>query len=152
MIAVVQRVNHASVTVGDEVVGEIGPGMVALVAVHRTDTGDDVTWMANKLIALRLFPYGDKPFDVSVSEAGGSLLLVSNFTVAARAQKGRRPSFDEAADPQAARPLFDELVSLLRASRISTATGQFGVHMHVSLVNDGPVTVILDSRKGAEAR
>ena len=152
MIAVVQRVSHASVTVGDEVVGEIGPGMVALVAVHRTDTGDDVTWMANKLIALRLFPYGDKPFDVSVSEAGGSLLLVSNFTVAARTQKGRRPSFDEAADPQAARPLFDELVSLLRASNIGTATGQFGVHMHVTLVNDGPVTVILDSRKGAEAR
>ena len=146
MIAVVQRVNEASVDVGGERVGTIGHGLVALVAVHRTDTADDVEWTASKLLALRLFPNGDKDFDVGVAEAGGSVLLVSNFTVAARTQKGRRPSFDDAADGAAGLPLFQSLVGLLSASGIPVQTGRFGAHMHVSLVNDGPVTVIVDSR------
>ena len=146
MIAVVQRVNEASVDVGGEVVGRIGHGLVALVAVHRTDTMRDVEWTANKLLALRLFPNGDKDFDVGVADAGGSVLLVSNFTVAARTQKGRRPSFDDAADAGTGLPLFDSLVSVLSASGIPVQTGRFGAHMHVSLVNDGPVTVVVDSR------
>ena len=94
----------------------------------------------------RLFPNGDKDFDVGVADAGGSVLLVSNFTVAARTQKGRRPSFDDAADAGTGLPLFESLVSLLSASGIPVQTGRFGAHMHVSLVNDGPVTVIVDSR------
>ena len=148
MIAVVQRVNEASVTVEGEVVGKIGRGLAVLVAVHRTDSAEDVAWTAAKLLALRLFPNGEKDFDAAVAEAGGSLLVVSNFTVAAKTQKGRRPSFDEAADAQAGLPLFNHLVALLAASGIPIETGRFGAHMHVSLVNDGPVTVLVDSRAG----
>ena len=146
MIAVVQRVSEASVTVEGEVVGRIGPGLLALVAVHRGDTETDVEWTAAKLLALRLFPSGDKDFDVDVLAAGGSVLLVSNFTVAARTQKGRRPSFDDAADAETGRPLFDELVKRVAASGVPVQTGRFGAHMQVSLVNDGPVTVLVDSR------
>ena len=148
MIAVVQRVNEASVRVGGEVVGTIGPGLVALVAVHRSDTPDDVAWTAAKLLSLRLFPNGDKDFDLDVAGAGGSVLLVSNFTVAARTQKGRRPSFDDAADAQTGLPLFNHLVELVAASGVRVETGRFGAHMHVSMVNDGPVTVLVDSRAG----
>ena len=150
MIAVVQRVNVASVEVEGETVGRIGPGLAALVAVHREDTAEDVAWTAAKLLALRLFQAGDKDFDVSVGEAGGSVLLVSNFTVAARTQKGRRPSFDEAADAATGLPLFEELVKQVAASGVPVATGRCGAHMHVSLVNDGPVTVIVDSRSARQ--
>ena len=146
MIAVVQRVSGASVAVDGEVVGRIAHGLVALVAVHRADTAHDVAWTANKLLALRLFRNGDKDFDIGVADAGGSVLLVSNVTVAARTQKGRRPSFDEAADAESGRGLFDQLVNLVSASGVPVETGRFGAHMHVSLVNDGPVTVIVDSR------
>lgn len=150
MIAVVQRVLAAHVSVSGDVVGRIGHGLLALVAVHRTDTADDVSWMSNKLLALRLFPRGDNDFDISVAEAAGSVLLVSNFTVAARTQKGRRPSFDDAADAQAGLPLFNELVKLVAASGVPVQTGTFGAHMQISLVNDGPVTVIVDSRSAMQ--
>jgi D-tyrosyl-tRNA(Tyr) deacylase len=146
VIAVVQRVVAADVVVGGDVIGRIGPGLVALVAVHRNDTSDDISWTANKLLALRLFPSGDKDFDISVAEAGGSILLVGNFTVAARTAKGRRPSFDDAADAQAGLPLFDDLVRRVASSGVPVQTGRFGAHMHVSIVNDGPVTVIINSR------
>ena len=127
MIAVVQRVSEASVTVDGEVVGRIGPGLLVLAAVHRTDTDSDITWTANKLAGLRIFRNGDKYFDADVKQAGGSILLVSNFTVAANTREGRRPSFIAAAE---------------------TETGRFGADMLVSLVNDGPVTVIVDSTEG----
>ena len=146
MIAVVQRVDEASVSVGGELVGRIGRGLAVLVAVHRDDTRADVAWTAAKLVALRLFPNGEKDFDSSVADVGGSILLVSNFTVAARTQKGRRPSFDEAADAQAGLPLFNHIVELLAASGVPVETGRFGAHMKVSMVNDGPVTVLVDSR------
>jgi D-tyrosyl-tRNA(Tyr) deacylase len=148
VIAVVQRVNEASVTVDDQVVGAIGRGLAVLVAVHRTDTAADAAWTAAKLLALRLFPDGEKDFDRGVADAGGSVLVVSNFTVAAKTHKGRRPSFDEAADAEAGLPLFNHLVEQLAASGVPVATGRFGAHMHVSLVNDGPVTVLVDSRTG----
>ena len=146
MIAVVQRVDEASVGVDGQVVGRIGRGLAVLVAVHRDDTAADVAWTAAKLVALRLFPNGEKDFDSSVADVGGSILLVSNFTVAARTQKGRRPSFDEAADAQAGLPLFNHIVELLAASGVPLETGRFGAHMTVSMVNDGPVTVLVDSR------
>ena len=146
MIAVVQRVDEASVSVDGEVVGKIDRGLAVLLAVHRDDTAADVAWTAAKLVALRLFPNGEKDFDSSVADVGGSILLVSNFTVAARTQKGRRPSFDEAADAQAGLPLFNHIVELLAASGVPLETGRFGAHMTVSMVNDGPVTVLVDSR------
>lgn len=145
MIAVVQRVNEASVLVGPETVGRIGRGLLALVAVCGDDTASDLQWMARKLVGLRLFPAGDKHFDLDVREAGGSILLVSNFTVAAATRQGRRPSFDAAADAEKGGELFAALVEAVRASGVTTETGRFRADMRVSLVNDGPVTVILNS-------
>jgi D-aminoacyl-tRNA deacylase len=148
MIAVVQRVTLASVTVGGRTVGEIGAGLIALVAVHKTDATDDVTWTANKLCTLRIFRGGGKHFELDVKQVGGSVLLVSNFTVAAQTRQGRRPSFDEAADPETGRRLFDQLVEAVRALGVPVQTGEFGADMLVSLANDGPVTVVVDSRSG----
>jgi D-tyrosyl-tRNA(Tyr) deacylase len=148
MIAVVQRVSEASVTVDGEVVGRIGPGLAVLAAVHRTDTVTDITWTANKLVGLRIFRNGDKYFDADVKQVGGSILLVSNFTVAAATREGRRPSFIAAAETGRGREVFDELVKAVRATGVSVETGRFGADMLVSIVNDGPVTVIVDSRSG----
>lgn len=149
MIAVVQRVTDASVRVDDEVVGAIGAGLVALVAVCGDDATADVEWIARKLAGLRIFRNGDKHFDLDVAQAGGAILLVSNFTVAAATRQGRRPSFDAAADAQKGAELFAKLVDALRGLGVRVETGRFRADMRVSLVNDGPVTVIVDS---AEAR
>ena len=150
MIAVVQRVTEAQVVVGGRTVGRVGGGMVVLVAVHATDTPDDVSWTAGKLAGLRLFRQGDKHFDVDVKQSGGAMLLVSNFTVAAQTRHGRRPSFDLAAPPEKGRELFDELVRAVRAHGIVVETGVFGADMTVTIVNDGPATVIVDSTGRAE--
>ena len=148
MIAVVQRVTEARVTVSGAVVGEIGNGLLALVAVVRGDEPKDVAWMTAKLTSLRIFPdpTGEKHFDLSVSDVGGGILLVSNFTVAADTKRGRRPSFDGAAVPEAGRMLLDQLIESLRATGVPVATGEFGGDMRVSLVNDGPATFIVNSR------
>lgn len=146
MIAVIQRVTEASVTVDDRVAGAIDRGMLALVAVHKDDTPADVKWTARKIVGLRLFPNGEKNFDLDVAAIDGGVLLVSNFTVAAATSQGRRPSLDAAADPPKGRELFDQLVIAVRATGVQTATGEFGGDMRVALVNDGPVTLILDSR------
>jgi D-tyrosyl-tRNA(Tyr) deacylase len=149
VIAVVQRVTEASVVVDGAVVGRVGGGLLALVAVHATDEPADVEWTAAKLVALRIFRSGDKHFEADVRQAGGSVLLVSNFTVAARTRQGRRPSFDDAAPPPKGRELYDALVAAVRAQGVDVQTGVFGADMTLSLVNDGPVTVIVDSRKPA---
>jgi D-tyrosyl-tRNA(Tyr) deacylase len=145
MIAVVQRVTGAAVTVDGETVGQIGHGLAVLAAVHRTDTDADIAWTANKLVSLRIFRSGDKYFDVDVRQVGGSILLVSNFTVAANTREGRRPSFIAAAETETGRAMFDKLVAAVRALGVPVETGRFGAEMLVSLVNDGPVTVIVDS-------
>jgi D-tyrosyl-tRNA(Tyr) deacylase len=152
MIAVVQRVSEASVTVGGEVVGEIGPGLVALVAVARDDSNADIDWMARKLLGVRIFPNaaGDKHFDIDVKAAGGGVLLVSNFTVAGATRQGRRPSFDAAADPGKGGEYFDQLVRTVCESGVPVQTGRFGADMLVRISNDGPVTLVLDSRKSRE--
>ena len=150
MIAVVQRVTEASVVVEGETVGKIGAGLVVLAAVHRSDTEADVTWTANKLAGLRIFRNGDKYFDADVKQIGGSILLVSNFTVAANTREGRRPSFIAAAETERGRELFDQLVATVRGLGVSVETGRFGADMLVSLVNDGPVTVIVDSTQGKQ--
>lgn len=146
MRAVVQRVSEARVTVADRTVGEIGGGLCALVAIERDDQPPDVDWMAAKLLGLRVFRHGEKHFDRSVVETGGAILLVSNFTVAADTRKGRRPSLDGAAAPERAKELFDLLVEAVRRGGIPIATGEFGGDMRVTLTNDGPATLILDSR------
>jgi D-tyrosyl-tRNA(Tyr) deacylase len=152
VIVVVQRVTEAQVVVDGRVVGRITSGLVALVAVHATDTRDDVAWTAGKLAALRIFRNGDKHFDLDVKQAGGSVLLVSNFTVAAATRQGRRPSFDAAASPEKGRELFDALVEAVRAQGLAVETGVFGADMSVTIVNDGPVTVIVDSTEGKKAK
>ena len=148
MIAVVQRVTEARVTVGGTVVGKIGAGLLALVSVVREDEPKDVAWMTAKLTSLGIFrdPTGEKHFDLSVTDVGGSILVVSNFTVAADTKRGRRPSFDGAAAPETGRAMFDQLVESLRATGVPVATGEFGGDMRVSLINDGPATFIVNSR------
>src|SRR3954462_9085235 len=151
MIAVIQRVLEGKVEVDGRVVGQIGHGMVALVAVAQDDSAEDVQWMANKLASIRMFRSADgqKHFDLDVREVNGSILLVSQFTLAAQTKKGRRPSFEKAAAPEVGRKLFDDLVKAVGELKIPVATGQFAADMKVSLINDGPVTFILESRSNA---
>lgn len=151
MIAVVQRVLEGKVEVAGQVVGQIGHGILALVAVVQEDGAEDVQWMANKLASIRMFRSGDgqKHFELDVREVNGSILLVSQFTLAAQTKKGRRPSFEKAATPEVGRKLFDELVKAVGSLNIPVATGQFAADMKVTLANDGPVTFILDSRSNA---
>ena len=146
MISVIQRVSEASVTVAGQEVARIAAGMVVLVAVHSADQDEDVAWTARRISSLRIFAEGDRNFERDVIEIGGSVLLVSNFTVAAETSKGRRPSLGAAASPEIGREKFDRLVNAVRAVVPSTQTGQFGADMKVSMVNDGPVTFILNSR------
>jgi len=146
MICVIQRVTEASVSVDGHIVGQIGPGMLVLVSVHATDVAEDLTWTARKLATLRMFADGDRNFELDVKAVGGSILLVSNFTVAAETSKGRRPSLGAAASQEIGRQMFDQLLVAVCAEVPSTQTGQFGADMKVSLVNDGPVTFLLNSR------
>ena len=148
MIAVVQRVLEASVTVAGRVVGRIGAGMVVLGAVEAGDTEADLEWVAGKLVGLRIFRNGDKHFDRDVQQIGGSVLLVSNFTVAAETAKGRRPSLSKAAPPEEARVMFEKFVAAARRLGVPVETWEFGADMQVALVNDGPVTVLVESPKG----
>jgi D-aminoacyl-tRNA deacylase len=146
MIAVVQRVLSAKVLVADRTVGEIARGMAVLAAVHADDTIADIRWTAAKLASLRIFAEGGKNFERDVKQIAGSILLVSNFTVAAETRSGRRPSLSNAAPPETARALFDQLVAAVIAENVPVATGEFGADMRVEIINDGPVTFLVDSR------
>jgi len=147
MRAVVQRVSSASVTVAERVVGEIAHGLLALVGVEQDDGAADVQYIAGKISDLRVFEDDEHHMNRSVHEVGGAVLVVSQFTLAADCRKGRRPSFDAAAPPQVARPLYEDVIREIEARGLRVATGEFQASMRVSLVNDGPVTVLLDSRK-----
>jgi D-aminoacyl-tRNA deacylase len=147
MRAVIQRVTSARVRVGDSVVGEIGPGLMVLLGVGRDDTETDVKYIAAKIRDMRVFEGDDKPMDRSVVDVGGSVLVVSQFTLYGDMRKGRRPSFDDAAPPELARALYEAVVRELRTAQVPVATGQFQAMMRVELVNDGPVTVLVDSTK-----
>jgi D-aminoacyl-tRNA deacylase len=151
MRAVLQRVTSARVEVDHRVIGEIGKGLMILVAVAREDAEPDAAWLAEKVSTLRVFQDPEGRMNVSLPEAGGSALVVSQFTLLGDCRKGRRPGFDKAAPPEKAESLYQHFVQLLRnrlGPSASVATGDFGANMAVSLVNDGPVTLILDSRKG----
>lgn len=145
MICVLQRVTRAEVTVGERVVGSVGRGLVALVAVVPADDDEDVAWMADRLRHLRIFADDDGRMNRALIEIEGELLLVSQFTLAADTRRGRRPSFSGAAAPAEGRRIFDALVRRLRDSGVPVQTGEFGATMQVELVNDGPVTLLVDS-------
>jgi D-tyrosyl-tRNA(Tyr) deacylase len=148
MRAVVQRVSEARVRVGDRTTGEIGRGLLVFVGVGRDDGPDDVKYMAAKLPGLRIFEGLDgKTIDRSVVDVGGAILLVSQFTLYGDVRGQRRPSFIAAAPPETARALYEDLVRELRAAHVAVETGEFQAMMRVELVNDGPVTVLVDSHR-----
>jgi D-aminoacyl-tRNA deacylase len=147
MRAVLQRVSRASVEVDREIVGRIGPGWLVLLGVARGDSDDDSDRLAEKVVALRAFADTQGKMNLSVLETGGSILVVSQFTLLADCRGGRRPSFTEAADPAEAERLYVRFHRNVEAAGVKTATGRFRAMMNVELVNDGPVTFLLDSRK-----
>ena len=147
MRAVLQRVTEASVTVDGAVTGQIAVGLLALVGVETSDTEADARYLAEKIHGLRIFRDDEGKFNRDIAEAGGAVLLVSQFTLHGDCRKGRRPSFIDAARPEVAEPLYQRLAEMLRERGLTVATGIFGAHMDVRLLNDGPVTILLDSRK-----
>ena len=147
MRAVVQRVSSAKVTVEDRVTGEIGRGLLVLLGVEQSDGPADVQYISTKIRDLRIFADDNGKMNRSVFDTQGSVLVVSQFTLSGDARNGRRPSFVSAAPPQIARALYEEVVRELTASGLRVATGEFQAMMQVALVNDGPVTILLDSRK-----
>jgi len=150
MRIVLQRVSSASVTIDGQVAGQIGPGLLLLAGIEAADTAADGEWLSQKIAKLRIFGDDAGEMNRSVLDIGGGILLVSQFTLFASTQKGTRPSFNGAARPEHARPLYDTLITQLTAALgRPIATGQFGAMMQVALVNDGPVTLIIDSRNRA---
>lgn len=145
--AVVQRVNRASVTVDEQVVGRIARGVLVLLGVESTDTGADSEYMADKIAGLRIFTDAEDKMNLSLADINGAVLAVSQFTLLGDCRRGRRPSYSEAARPEQAEPLYEQFVAALRAKDVQVETGVFGAMMQVELVNDGPVTLMLDSRK-----
>ncbi len=148
MIVVAQRVREAAVRVGDEVVGEIGPGLCLLVCAVQGDTREEVLWLANKIVDLRVFPDEDGRSQRSLMDVGGAALVVSQFTLAAEWRKGRRPGFTKAASPERAQELLAAFERELQSRGVPVAQGRFGAMMQLSLCNDGPFTLHLDSRPG----
>jgi len=142
--AVVQRVSRAKVTVDGETTGEIGPGLLVLLGITHGDTRENGRWLAEKLAGLRIFQDDDGKMNRDVGDVGGGMLIVSQFTLYGDCQKGRRPSFVAAAPPEIALPLYEEFINQVKALGIATATGRFGAMMQVELVNDGPVTLVLE--------
>lgn len=147
MKAVLQRVRRAKVTVAGEIVGEIRHGLLVLLGVAQEDTLDDARFLADRTVGLRIFDDPDGKMNLSVRDVSGSVLVVSQFTLLGNCSKGRRPSFIEAAPPECANELYLAYVAAINEQQIPTATGRFRAMMDVELVNDGPVTLLLDTRK-----
>ena len=147
MRAVVQRVSRAQVSVGEEIVGKIGAGLLVLVGVAKNDTHVDAEYLAAKTIGLRIFEDLDGKMNLSLTEAHSAVLAVSQFTLYGDVRKGKRPSFDDAAPAQLANELYEYFVKKIREAGVVCETGRFQVMMQVELVNDGPVTILLDSKR-----
>ncbi|MGI6238028.1 MAG: D-aminoacyl-tRNA deacylase [Christensenellales bacterium] len=147
MRIVVQKVTSASVRVEEELVSEIGAGLLVLVGAEENDTDEDMRFIAGKIAGMRIFEDADDKLNLCVKDVGGEVLLVSQFTLLGDARRGRRPSFSHAAPPEIAEPMLTALQNALIDAGIPTKTGRFRAHMQVQLVNDGPVTILLDSRK-----
>ncbi len=147
MRAVIQKVSDAKVTIGESVKGAIGPGLLVLLAVEEADTADDVEWLSGKIVRLRIFNDESGVMNRSVQEAQGEILLISQFTLLASTRKGNRPSYSRSARPELAIPLYEQFTARLAQDLGKPIkTGEFGAHMLVSLTNDGPVTIIIDSK------
>ncbi len=147
MKAVIQRVKSASVSVDDKIIGEIATGFLILLGVEQSDTQDDLNYLVKKTIGLRIFKDDNKNMNLSIKDVGGETLVVSQFTLCADTSRGRRPSFIKAANPEEADSMYQQFCEQLTMNNLSVQTGKFGAMMDVSLVNDGPVTIILDSRE-----
>lgn len=147
MIALVQRVTRASVSIESQITAQIGAGMLALIGVQRSDTHESVSQLAEKLLGYRLFEDDQGKMNLDIRESGGQLLLVPQFTLAADTHKGRRPGFSSAASPERANELFEAFVGVLSKESLTIARGTFGANMQVALVNDGPVTFWLQTRQ-----
>jgi D-aminoacyl-tRNA deacylase len=147
MRAVIQRVTTASVKIGDRLKAEIGPGLLVLAGIEEEDNNSDADWLANKIVQLRIFNDASGVMNLSVLETGGSIMVISQFTLHAKTRKGNRPSYIKAAKPETAIPLYESFVKkITELSGKETATGEFGAMMDISLVNNGPVTIIIDTR------
>jgi len=146
MIAVIQRVSQAYVTVENKIVGRIGPGLVILLGVFQNDGDADAAFLADKIAGLRIFGDEHQKMNLSIKDVGGAALVISQFTLCGDWRKGRRPSFISAADPQTGRRLYEKFIAELKIAGVPTEQGIFGAMMAVSLVNDGPVTFVLDSK------
>ncbi len=144
MRAVLQRVSQARVVVGTEEVGRIGRGLLVLLGVAPTDTAEHARWLAEKIVGLRIFADAEGKMNLAVADVGGAVLVVSQFTLYGDCAKGRRPSFIGAAQPDLAIPLYEAFIDAVKAEGVPVATGRFGAMMQVELVNDGPVTLIID--------
>ncbi len=147
MRAVIQRVAEASVTVEGNVTGQIGHGLLVLLGVEEGDTDADLRYVVDKISGIRIFNDADGKFNLSLEDTGGAILLISQFTLFGDCRKGRRPSFSTAARPGTATPMYEHAIAALRARGFSVETGVFGAHMDVRLLNDGPVTILVDSKK-----
>ncbi len=147
MRSVIQRVTFARVRVDGRVIGEIGRGVLVLAGVEKGDGPRDVAYIAGKVNDLRIFDDAAGKMNLSLAESGGAALVVSQFTLCGDSRRGRRPSFDDAESPAAAKPLYESLVAALRTLNVTVETGEFQAHMDVELTNDGPVTILLDSRR-----
>lgn len=147
MIAVVQRVSHASVTIHNQLKGQIETGFLILLGITHTDTYEDVEWLSRKIIGMRIFGDAEGKMNLDLAAVGGEILLISQFTLHASTKKGNRPSFIEAARPEVAIPLYEAMIiQLSTALSKPIQTGEFGADMKVSLLNDGPVTILIDSK------
>lgn len=147
MRAVVQKVASSKVTVDNEITGEINKGLLVLLGVTHDDTSKDVDYMVEKITNLRIFEDENEKMNLSLKDVGGEILAVSQFTLYGDCRRGRRPSFSDAARPEVANPLYEEFVKKVKDQGINVGTGKFGAHMMVDLINDGPVTILLESRK-----
>ncbi len=147
MKVVIQRVSDASVTIDNVIKGKINVGLVILLGIEDADTFEDIEWLSNKIVNLRIFPDKDDVMNLSILEVGGDILLISQFTLHASTRKGNRPSYIKAAKPEIAIPLYEKFIEQLEADiKKSIQKGEFGAMMKVSLINDGPVTIIIDSK------
>jgi D-aminoacyl-tRNA deacylase len=147
MRLVVQRVKEANVKVGEEMVGQIGPGLLVFLGVGKEDQEADIDYLVEKLIHLRIFPDDNSKFNRSLQDVQGAVLVVSQFTLWGDCRRGRRPSFSESAPPATAEPLYNRFIETVQARGVPVAGGRFQERMEVTLVNDGPVTLLLDSKK-----
>jgi D-aminoacyl-tRNA deacylase len=145
MRALLQRVKKGSVAVDDKIIGSIGPGLVVLIGVKQGDDSTAAEYLANKIVNLRIFEDKDGKFNLSALDVNAELLVISQFTLFADTKRGRRPGFSDAARPEVSIPLYEKMVELLKNSDLKVETGEFGAHMVVEIINDGPVTIMLDS-------